>query len=118
MNTVTRLILAFNLFIPLVSHAEIPDKFNSSYLLEGYQLYKKDHNTIYQQSAPAAFSGYVRGIATVLTAEKEICISDTFDINQVFDTVGNWLKNKPEERNNPPAMIVAEALVEKYPCSS
>lgn len=117
MNKTTRLILIFSLFSPLVSYAENSGIFDGDYLFKGYQLYEKDHNTITQQPVPAAFSGYVIGITTVLAAEQEICLSDSFDINQAFDTVGNWLKNKPQERDNPPAMIVAEALVDKYPCS-
>lgn len=117
MNTIAKLILTFILYIPLVSHAENTEEFNGDYLLNGYELYEKDHNAIYQLPASAAFSGYVRGIVTVLSAEKDICISDPFDINQAFDVVGSLLKTNPQERNNLPAVIVAEALVEKYPCS-
>lgn len=108
-----KLYVLLNAFVMNVAMAE---KFDNSYLLQGYEDYKISPESIYKNPKSATFSGYVNGIATVLVAENEICVGSDADINQAYDAVGDLL-NKKVTSDFTPAMIVTEALITTYPCA-
>lgn len=109
-NIIVSFLLSISAIYPIYSSAATD--FDANYLYNAYLDYKSAHKT---QDA-AEFAGYVRGIATVLVAEKAICITHDFSIDQALDSVGELMENNPHVSNYPAAAIVADALTAQFAC--
>ncbi|MBF0035757.1 hypothetical protein HAX39_24670 [Citrobacter freundii] len=110
-----KIVLLIVIFIcPILSSAAT--YFDANYLQDAYRDYKAGNNNTLNTRASAEFTGYVRGIATVMVAEKAICITRDFSIEQALDSVGELMANNPEEADYPAAAIVADALISAFPC--
>ncbi|EAW4371568.1 hypothetical protein C5V10_07930 [Salmonella enterica] len=109
MNKILFLVVC-SIFIPTRSFAV---DFDNTSLEKGYDDFKNGSNT----PESAEFSGYVRGIATILAAEKEICVPDNSSLDQALNLVGKNLSDEHQAGSNQPAINVVETLTNNYQCS-
>ena len=110
-----------------LSFASLPQTAHAEYF-DGNKIYdacsaEKGSTTYYQDESFC--TGYVIGVVDQLLANKfmkngtitlEACLPEGVIVRQVVDVVRSHLKNNPQDRNLPGALLTWTAVNKAWPC--
>lgn len=86
-------------------------------LLDGYRQYKKADT----DSAIASgyyFKGFVWGVTVgFANLSDRLCLPDNVTDEQIFDIVGTYVNDHPEERHKSASLLIMRALKNIFPCA-
>jgi hypothetical protein len=71
-----------------------------------------------RESTQGFDAGYCLGIVEgVLSTSKKVCNHQAITLGEAADVVDKYIQNNPDKLNKRDAVIVREALSQKYPCT-